>query len=247
MDETQDPFVHHPVLRDRIKDPFQSFFRNFKPSDFDARMKEQGASTDWRFTDAQIEASRAAFIGPKAGADLWVFAYGSLMWDPAIRFAEVRRARIHGFSRSFCLKDTFGARGTAEAPGLMAALDTGGQCDGLAFRIAADHVEEESGVLWRRELVGPAYLPLLHEIETAHGPVEALIFAADHSAPVICADIGREDQIRYIATGAGFLGSSLQYLENIVAQFGALGIEDRAVSQLLEDTIAYRAGLAETA
>lgn len=237
--------MHHPVLRDRIKDPFQSFFRNFKPSDLDARMKEQGAAQDWRFTDAQIEASRRAVLGSRPGADLWVFAYGSLMWDPAIRFAEVRRARIHGYSRSFCLKDTFGARGTAKAPGLMAALDEGGQCDGLAFRIASHHVDEESAVLWRRELVGPAYLPLFHETETAHGPVEALIFAADRSAPVICADISRDDQIRYIATGTGFLGTSLQYLENIVAQFAALGIDDRAVSQLLEDTIAYKAGLAE--
>lgn len=237
--------MHHPVLRDKIRDPFQSFFRNFTPADFDAKMKELGAPSDWRFEDAQIEASRRATLQSRAGCDLWVFAYGSLMWDPAIRFAEVRRARIHGYSRSFCLKDTLGGRGTARAPGLMAALDEGGQCDGLVFRIAAGDVEEESGILWRRELIGPAYLPLFRPVETAHGPVEALIFAADHSAPLICPDICREDQIRYIATGAGFLGTSLQYLENIVAQFAALGIEDRAVTQLLEDVIAYRAELAE--
>lgn len=241
MSDKQDPFVHHPVLRDKIADPFTSFFRTFRPADLDARLKALGAPDNWRYSDAEIEAARRTCLADRQDRDLWVFAYGSLMWDPAIRFAEVRRATIRGYARRFYLKDTLGGRGTRRAPGLMVALDDGRACEGLAFRISREHLDEETAILWRREQVAPAYRPVFAEVSTAGGKVEALAFVADHAAPMICPNVTRAEQVRYIATGKGILGTSLEYLENLAAHFAALGIEDDEISALLADARAFAA------
>lgn len=239
MSDEQDPFVHHPVLRDKIADPFTSFFRTFRPAVLDAQMKALGAPDNWRYSDDEIEASRQQCLAGRRDRDLWVFAYGSLMWDPAIRFAEVRRATISGYARRFCLKDTLGGRGTRKVPGLMVALDEGPACEGLAFRIARNHLDEETEILWRREQVAPAYRPVFAEVSTAGSTVEALAFVADRAAPMIRPDLTRVEQVRYIATGTGFLGTSLEYLENLAAHFAALGIEDEEISGLLSDARAF--------
>ena len=234
-----DPFVHHPELRDKILDPLKSFFRTFLPSDMDARMEKLGIPPTWRLTDEEREASRQATLEGRKDGDLWVFAYGSLMWDPAFRFAEVRRAHVEGYARQFILRDTLGGRGTRAAPGLMAALDEGPGCHGLLYRIAADHVDEETEILWRREKIAFAYIPRFVTATTALGRHQALAFVADHRADYICPDLPRDDRVRYLATGAGFLGSSLEYIRNLDDHFQTLGIEDEDVSSLLRDAEAY--------
>ena len=155
------------------------------------------------------------------------------MWDPGFKFAEVRRGHASGYARRFILRDTLGARGSPDMPGLMAALDEGAGCDGLVFRIAKDCVAAESGVFWRRELLAFAYRPVMANIATEFGEVEALTVIANRDSEFIRPDITAEEQIRCIATGKGFLGTSLQYLENIAAHFEALEIEDNEVTQLL--------------
>ncbi len=108
-------------------------------------------------SDAEIEASLDAMLtGLAPGEDAWLFGYGSLMWNPAIDFAEQRVATIHGLHRSYCLWLHSG-RGSPEHPGLMLALDRGGSCRGLAFRIPAREARTELLLAWRREMFGGAY------------------------------------------------------------------------------------------
>lgn len=230
-----DPFVHHPELRDEIRDPLTSWARNFIPSDLDERLAAQGAPPDWRYTDAQREEMRRKAFAGRAADDLWVFAYGSLMWDPGIRFAEVRRAHLRGHVRRFCLKDVYGARGTLQTPGLLAALVRGEGCDGLVFRILKEHVDEETEVLWRREMPLPGYVAAFFDVETAAGSVHALGFVADYAWDKIIPDIGRAEQIKYISTASGFAGSNLEYLENLADHLTTLGIEDTDLFDLLQD------------
>lgn len=234
-----DPFIHHPVLRDRIIAPEQSPLRDFDPSELDAQMKAQGLPDDWRLSDEAREASRRAVMAGRMQDDFWVFAYASLMWNPAFKFAEIRRGRIEGYHRAFCLYDTRGGRGTRQRPGLMAGLDTGAACDGLAFRIAAELVEEESRILWKREMLTGVYIPTFVACETELGEVQALTFVADRANPIIRTDLSRETQIRYIATGSGRLGTSREYLENLADHFEALGIPDEEVFSLLDGVRAY--------
>lgn len=234
-----DPFLHHPELRDKIRDPYESFFRTFDPSDVDKRMQALGAPAHWRLSDEQREATRRTTLNGHADGDLWVFAYGSLMWDPGFLFEEIRQADVTGYARHFCLKDEIGGRGTRDAPGLVAALDKGSGCTGLAFRIAKDRVEAETEILWRREMLSGAYVPAFVEADTVHGHIRAITFLANRQAKRIRPDISRSDQIRYLATGKGILGSSLEYIENLVNHLTTLGIEDADVSSLLSDAKAY--------
>ncbi|WP_172300079.1 gamma-glutamylcyclotransferase [Pseudoruegeria sp. HB172150] len=238
---TDDPFRHHPGLRGKITDPHKSFFRTFQPADIDAHMAAQGIGPDWRYTDETREAFRNAALEGRRDQDLWVFAYGSLMWDPALDFEEVRRARVTGYARRFILKDVMGGRGTAEVPGVMAALDTGPGCDGLVFRIAAARLEEETRILWNRERLSPCYHETFVTAETDQGRVTALAFTADYSARMIVPDLPHDLQVQYAATGAGILGTSLEYLENLAEHFEIMRIEDHDLTHFLAEVHAYRA------
>lgn len=239
MNVAPDPFSHHPELRDKICDPMKSFFRTFTTKDLAIRLKERGLPVDWWHSDSEREHSRAQTLAGRWDTDLWVFTYGSLMWDPAFRFEEVRRAHVPQYARRFILKDVYGGRGTVETPGLMAALDIGPGCDGLVFRISCENIDEETEVLWRREKVGPAYLPVFVEAVASDLRVTALTFVADHDAYLIDTSLTRAQQIEFFATGAGFMGSSLEYLRNIAGQFAALGIQEEEISALLRETEAY--------
>ena len=233
MTAQTDPFRFHPNLRDKIIKPENSFFRNFRAAEFVRERPEFAELAGFIYPEDFRDENRRMFLAQNPGPDLWVFGYGSLMWDPAFEFAEVRRAYLPNYSRQFILLDTFGARGDADAPGLMAALDHGEGCQGLLFRIAAPLIERESDVLWQREMFGPAYIPQYVTAETDHGPVFAMTFVADHSASIISCDLTPEQKLQYICTGRGFLGSSLEYLTNIASHFAALKIADEEVDNLM--------------
>ena len=239
MSIAPDPFSFHPELRDRISDPLKSFFRTFTTQDLAARLKERGLPVDWWHSDSEREALRAQALAGRWHTDLWVFAYGSLMWDPAFRFEEVRRAHLPDYARRFILKDVYGGRGTFDAPGLMAALDKGPGCDGLLFRISRENMDEETDIIWRREIVGPAYTPVFVEAIASSRKVSALTFIADHAADLIDASLTLAQQIKFFATGTVFMGSSLDYLKNIASHFDALGIHDEEVTELLRETELY--------
>lgn len=228
-----DPFRHHPNLRPLIKNPEESYFRNFQPADMDEMMAERGIGQDWRLTDEDREAARQIEMTGRWDDDLWVFAYGSLCWDPAILFDEVRRAHVPSHARRFILKDTFGARGTVDSPGLMAALDVGPGCDGLAFRISRDRLEDETYRLWSRERAMPAYKSEFLKADSHHGAIEVLAFVADCDAPVIAPDLTRDEQVNYLANGTGFLGSSMEYGRNLQAGLKAINISDPDLENLL--------------
>jgi hypothetical protein len=156
---TPDPFRHHPGLRGKIKPAAESFFRDFTTDVIREMAEARGGHDTFPFhPDTVREAIRAEALKGHAG-DLLVFAYGSLIWDPALDFCEVRRAHAPQHARRFILVDTYGGRGTAEKPGLMAALDDGEGCDGLVFRIASEKVETETEILFRVKRLGQATFP----------------------------------------------------------------------------------------
>ena len=241
MTETPDPFAHHPELRGKIADPLRSFMRGLTVEMLRERYPHMEAALNQVHSDSYREATRTAVLAGRNKADLWIFAYGSLMWDPALRFAEIRRAVVQGYARRFILMDDMGGRGTKEAPGLMAALDRGGRCEGMAFRIAAQDVDGETEILWRREMIGPGYEPLFVPACIGDTKVEALTFVADHAAEAIRVDLTRADQIRHIALGAGILGTSRDYLAAIVEQLDHLNVADPDCVRLLQEVDDFQA------
>ncbi len=237
---TDDPFRHHPRLRPLVTPPEESRFYRFTLAAARKMLAAGGMTGEHFHTEEEREAERIAFMAGHSG-DLWVFGYGSLMWDPGFPFSEVRRAHAAGVTRTFCFVEDGGGRGRPEAPGVMAALDRGDGCEGLVFRIAAADVATETYHLWSRERIAPCYLPAFVTAETALGSVRALTFLADHTAPMIHPDLSWADQVRYCATGKGVLGTSLEYVEALATHFDELGIDDPLVSRLLAEARAYPA------
>ena len=233
MTGDSDPFKHHPELKDKIVSPLNSNYRTMNLLLLDEKMLAAGAQANWRHSDAYRDKSRRETLHGRQDNDLWVFAYGSLMWDPAFRFSEVRTALLKGYQRSFCLKSELG-RGTPEKPGLMAGLDNGGECSGLVFRIDRDLVEEETRVIWRREMLLHAYSPKFVNVESPFGDVEALAFVVDHTAKSYLPGMSTEETARLMATGVGIFGSSLAYIESLAEHFETIGIEDGALFRLYD-------------
>jgi cation transport protein ChaC len=225
-------FVHVPVLAGRIVEPEKSIYRLSRDrlAELDRIARENGYPERWRLTDEERELTRAGVLARK-GRDLWVFAYGSLMWDPGVHVVEIRRAALAGFHRSFCLKSQIG-RGSAERPALMAALDRGGTCQGLALRIPADHVERETEILWMREMLAGSYVPTFVDVATPQGAIaEAVTFVINRQSDrYVQLDI--EETARLIATGRGVRGTSLEYLENLADRLELLGLGDPAIFEL---------------
>src|ERR1700683_3057884 len=113
-----------------------------------------------------------AWVGElRASADpVWIFAYGSLMWNPEMRFAERMPARIHGYHRGFCLYSPE-YRGTRDKPGLVLGLDRGASCRGIAYRLAEATLAAEIDLIWTREMTGFVYHMTAIKIATERGPV----------------------------------------------------------------------------
>jgi len=164
--------------------------------------------------------------------DVWVFGYGSLMWNPAFHHVELRPARLHGWHRRFCLWNTFG-RGSPEKPGLTLALEAGGACMGVALRIAAEQVQSELGVLWNREMLTGAYLPRWVRLRSEAGPVEALTFVVNRGHPRYAGRLPQAQVAQFLAHARGPLGESREYLEQTVAELARHGARDGAMHALL--------------
>ena len=201
---------------------------------WDERALAAGHPATWRLPDQVREATRQDTLGQREpGGDIWVFAYGSLMWDPAIHFAEVRLARVEGYQRQFGYRISAG-RGTPECPALMLTLaPQPGHCTGLVFRVPATLVEEETTLLWRREMVRGGYAPLWQTVATPQGDIEALIFAANCAHPEYVGALPLGETATVVSTACGPLGSNRAYLESLASQLATLEIDDLYIAQLL--------------
>ena len=183
-------------------------------------------------SDAELTQSLESTLRQhEASDDLHVFGYGSLMWNPAMDTAHTSVARVHGWHRRFCLRMLFG-RGTVDEPGAMLALDRGGACHGLLFRIEAAKVRHEMHLLWQREMLAGSYDARWIAAHTGEGPVRALTFVAnrDHERYIGTQPI--EYVARLIRTGKGTLGTSRAYFECTLQTLERLRIQDRGIARL---------------
>jgi cation transport protein ChaC len=183
-------------------------------------------------SEAELDAELATTMAElEPGADLWLFGYGSLIWNPVIHFTERRAARITGYHRSYCIWLELG-RGSPEHPGLMLALDEGGDCGGVAYRIPASEAAAEMRLVWRREMAGGAYRPAWVTADTVEGPVHALTFVMNHDFPRYVGALGEVEIAERVATASGMLGSCSAYLFDTIAALEALGLRDPMLDRI---------------
>lgn len=164
---------------------------------------------------------------------LWVFGYGSLIWNPEFEYDRRVPARVYGYHRKLCLRSVRN-RGTPECPGLVAGLDRGGSCAGIAYRVPADSVRAQFARLWEREMYMGSYAPRWLHVRRldGHGGLTALAFVVRRDAPNYCGRLGERETIAVLARACGRFGTSLDYLLRTVEGLRAEGLADPHLERL---------------
>ena len=159
---------------------------------------------------------------------LWVFGYGSLLWNPGFDVAHSEVATLDGYARSFCMRSIH-HRGTEDDPGLVLALDetAGAQCEGLALAVADGHEDRTLDMLRERELISSAYLERNLTVTLASGtPVSAVTYVIDADHDQYCGGLALETQAQIIAGAVGGRGPNTEYLYNTAAHLTEIGLND---------------------
>ena len=168
--------------------------------------------------------------------DLWVFAYGSLMWRPDFPFRERVHARVTGLHRSLCIY-SFVHRGTPERPGLVLGLDRGGACRGIGYRVAAADRAATIAYLREREQATAVYREAIRSMwitDTPQRQVSALCYVVDRSHPQYAGRLTLDEQLRLVLQGHGQSGANPDYVIETVKSMEAIGYREGELHQLVE-------------
>jgi len=160
--------------------------------------------------------------------DIWVFAYGSLMWDPGFEFAARVPATAHGWHRAFCVSSP-AYRGTREQPGLVLGLLHGGSCKGFALRIAKSRRREVMEYLEAREMPEPIYHCRRIPLDTETGPVHGYAFVVNRDHALYAGKLAPAAIAARILRSVGNRGPNRAYLANTVRHLDELGLADTAI------------------
>ena len=192
-----------------------------------------------RLTAAALDHSLDAVLAERgAGKPMWIFAYGSLMWNPGLAVVAKRVGAIYGFHRNFCLWSRIN-RGTPERPGLVLTLERGGSCRGLAYRLAESTTREELRDLWRREMTLGSYQPRWIDCHAGSDRFRVLTFIVNRACSGYAGKLSMEAMVSAIATARGKFGSSAEYLFQTQAALESHGILDTRVKRLAERVRAH--------
>ena len=172
------------------------------------------------------------------GEDIYIFGYGSLLWNPTINYEAQYLAKVYGFHRSFCMKTNLG-RGSFKNPGLMLGLDKGGSCIGSAYKLNRDDAIKNIDILFKREMVTGAYKPKLLRTKLDNNKIVlSLAFTVDKKHKNYFSDKDTSVKASMISKANGFLGSCKEYFEYTLKSLEELNITDkemRAISLHLKN------------
>jgi cation transport protein ChaC len=175
----------------------------------------------------------------KPDGDIWVFAYGSLIWQPNFEYVEKYTANLYGYHRALCIY-SIEYRGTHDLPGLVFGLDSGGLCQGMAFRVLEQNAKSVIHNLDEREMVTGVYCPTWKHIELysdeLSGPIKkkAYIFVADTNHTQYAGKLSDAETIRLVKQGHGKAGACIDYLQNTLDHLIELGIDDPSLARIIK-------------
>jgi cation transport protein ChaC len=177
--------------------------------------------------------------------DRWIFAYGSLMWNPCFTYAERCHGTLHGYERSFCIRSTH-YRGTPSQPGLTLGLAPGDKVEGYVYLISGHCWDEVYDAVLKREQATGSYIEQTLPVTLRCGDVvEAVVFIANCASSdwAGCADV--QSQAEQISRSAGVMGPNIEYLSDLVRTLDDADIHDPYVKRLYEAafTAAVAAGV----
>jgi cation transport protein ChaC len=210
---------HVALLRREMADPGPQLVEGFRPA-----------------TDEDYAQIVAEMLATRPEGPFWLFGYGSLIWKPETAFEVAEQAVARGWHRRFCLGWDYRYRGSLDTPGIMLALDRGGQCRGMVYRLPEAGLEAELHKLIRREMsmVPSAFPWRFIDVVAVDGPRRALTFAMNRNSGRYIAGLSDEALAEILATAVGFRGSMAEYLFSTTAKLEELGIHDRNLWRLQE-------------
>lgn len=196
---------------------------------------------------AELSSKTGAGTGPCAWhvlgcppeTEIWVFGYGSLMWNPEFPYIESRPALLDGYHRRFCVY-SYQFRGTPERPGLVLGLDEGGSCHGMAFRVAAKDQANALSYLWDREMSTSVYCAKMLPIRLGDETVQACTFVVDRNHEHYCSNLCVEEAAQCILRSVGKRGPNIDYLVNTVRHLEAMGIAEQTLLDLMATVQRFR-------
>ncbi len=202
----------------------------------DGQVRAQALASDPHaslVTDAQHRRSVRQMLRdrPDGGGDVWLFGYGSLIWNPMVRFTARRVATVPGYHRRFCVW-THLYRGTRAVPGLVLGLVPSGICRGVAFRIPAADAQAELELVWQRELITAAYRPVWLRTVTAGGRGWAIGFVSNPGFVHYAGLLPEDRVIEIVAKARGYSGACAAYLADTAAHLARLGILEPALRRV---------------
>jgi cation transport protein ChaC len=173
---------------------------------------------------------------------VWIFAYGSLMWDPGVPYIASETALLHGHHRRFCLY-SYDYRGTRARPGLTLGLDRGGVCRGIILRLPPEGQAEAIEALWSREMTAPRVYDMRKlPVHTANGSRSAFAFTVRRDHPDYAGRLTLEETAQIIVGAVGRRGTNRGYLVDTLCHLAAFGLADAPLVQLSERVAALASG-----
>jgi glutathione-specific gamma-glutamylcyclotransferase len=200
---------------------------------------DQFESLPHLWTADRIENSLAETMKmrPTDADDVWIFAYGSLMWNPLVHFDRRQVATLYDWHRSFCLHMDIG-RATPDVPGRMLALESGGQTEGTALKLSSTTLNEELRLIWIREMVLGSYLPTWAPVTLDDKTqTHAIAFVADTSLEQFAIDSRVETVAPLVASASGKFGTNAEYLFNLHAALEECGLRDLYIEELTAEVV----------
>jgi len=164
--------------------------------------------------------------------ELWVFAYGSLIWNPCFSYDAVHTATLDGYRRAFNFWSVI-SRGTPEQPGLGLGLEAGGRCRGVVYRIGANTLAQDLEALWQREMHSDVYQSRWLTLDTPAGEITAIGFTTNTTHGQYAGGLTNAETASIIANACGENGPCRDYLASTVAALARHGIGDDTLSTLL--------------
>jgi cation transport protein ChaC len=174
---------------------------------------------------------RAALEPWQPGSPFYIFAYGSLMWNPEFAWDARHVATVRGYHRSFRIWSRLN-RGTPENPGLVLTLECGGSCRGLVYRIQPDRVQEEMQRIWKREMTFGSYRPKWLNCVVGEETFRALVFTVNRQCSGYAGNIPEPIVVEAIASARGRYGPAHDYLFRTTETLRQHGIRDERVEHL---------------
>lgn len=166
-------------------------------------------------------------------SEFWVFAYGSLMWNPGFPYQDIQLCRLFGYHRNLCIYSTH-YRGTPQQPGLVLGLDRGGSCAGMAFHVNSEHADHTYRYLVEREQVTGVYCEKQVWLHLENGRrVKGLAFVADPTHPQYAGQLDNRTAFEIVAASRGQAGLNKDYVLNTVHHLHSFGVRDRRLEQIM--------------